>query len=196
MRYAMLLGCVGLVTGVVGCAGTSAEAPLINENPVVASAGRGGGAEIDTGQWATLVHTPKVEQARHHLYGQVSRELGLEQQIASARVSRLQPGEAMGGSGSAGRERQSCVEALASDEPAAVVSGTLDYSLDGVLTVNVPGHGPMKLRADESTCAVQAQRVRGPSSLQVGTETQVAYVLENGLPTARVVRAEPARMMR
>ena len=76
-----------------------------------------------------------------------------------------------------------------------MVSGTLDYAVDGVVSINVPGKGPMKLRADESTCAVQAQHERDASSLHVGTETQVAYVMENGLPTARVVRAEPERYM-
>lgn len=196
MRYAMLLGCVLLGAGVVGCGGVNAEAPLIDEKPVVASSGHGGGVKIDTGQWAPLVTTPRAEQARYHLYEKVTKELGLEQQVASARESRLQPGQAVGGSGSAGREHQNCVEALAANEPAAMLSGTLSYSLDGVLTVTVPGKGPMKLRADESTCAVQARRMVAPPSLHLGTETQVSYVLENGLPTARVVRAAPERIMR
>ncbi|MFL5347504.1 MAG: hypothetical protein ACJ8AT_22185 [Hyalangium sp.] len=196
MRYAILVGCVWLGASVVGCGGVRAEAPLLEENPVVASAGRGGGAEINTGPWAALVHTPKVEQERRRLYEQVSKDLGLEPRAVSAPAPWGGRGQAVGGSGSAGREQRGCAEVLAANEPAAVVSGTLEYAVDGVLSVNVPGEGPMKLRADESTCAVQAHQERGTPSLHVGTETQVAYVLKNGLPTARVVRAAPERFMR
>ena len=32
---------------------------------------------------------------------------------------------------------------------------------DGLLTVNVPGKGPMKQRADTSTCSVQARHAPG-----------------------------------
>jgi hypothetical protein len=99
----------------------------------------------------------------------------------------------VGGSGRAGGERRSCAEVLAADEPATVVSGTLDYAQDGVVTVNVPGKGPVRLRADESTCAVQARHALLLESLFEGTEVSVSYVTEGGLPTARVVRAEPQR---
>lgn len=196
MRYAMWAGCVLLGASVVGCGGVRAEAPLVQENPVAVSAGEGGGQEIDTGPWATLVHSPKVERQRRQLYEQVSKDLGLERQSASARAPQGWRGQAVGGSGSAGRETRTCAEVLAANEPAAVVTGTLEYAVAGVLSVNVPGKGPMKLASDESTCAVQGHHERGTSSLLVGTETQVAYVLENGLPTARVVRAEPERYVR
>jgi hypothetical protein len=195
MRYAMLVGCVWLGAGVVGCAGARSEAPLLDEKPVVASAGEGGAAQINTGQWAALVRTPQAQQEQRHLYEQVSKDLGLERP-ASARAPRVWRGEAVGGSGGAGREQRGCAEVLAAHEPAAVVSGTLEYAVDGLLTVNVAGQGPMKLRSDESTCAVQAHQQREPQSLHVGTETQVAYVLKDGLPTARVVRAAPERYMR
>ena len=75
------------------------------------------------------------------------------------------------------------------------MSGTLDFAQDGLLTVNVPGKGPVKLRTDASTCAVQDQRMKLPQSLLVGTEVSVSYDMENGLPTARVVHAAPVRSM-
>lgn len=196
MRYAMLLGCVWLGASAVGCAGARAQAPLTEENPVVVSAGAGGGQEINTGPWAALVHSPKVEQERRQLYEQVSTELGLAPPSASARAPWSLRGQAVGGSGGAGYAPRGCAQVLAANEPAAVVTGTLEYAVDGVLSVNVPGQGPMKLRADESTCAVQAHHERTPPSLHAGTETQVAYVMVNGLPTARVVRAEPERYLR
>ncbi len=196
MRYAVRVGCVWLVASVVGCGGVRKEAPLLDEHPVGASSGQGSPVEIDTGQWAPVVRTPKGEQERRQLYAQVSKELGLEQALASARAPRVGRAEAVGGGGTAGSEQQSCAEVLAANEPAAVIAGTLAYAMDGVLTVNVAGQGPLKLRMDESTCAVQAHRLRGAGALHVGTEAQVAYVMENGLPMARVVRAEPERFMR
>ena len=102
----------------------------------------------------------------------------------------------VGGGGRAGGERRSCAEILAADEPAAVVSGTLDFAQDGLLTVNVPGQGPMKLRADASTCAVQSRHALSAESLLEGSEVRVSYVMVQGLPTALVVRAEPLRFIR
>ncbi|WP_224373155.1 hypothetical protein [Hyalangium versicolor] len=192
MRYAMWLGCVWLGASVAGCGGVRAEAPLIDEKPTAASAGEGGGAEIDTGRWASMTRTPKAEQERRQLYEQVAKDIGLEKPRSGQGGSGW---EGTGGGGRAGSERRSCDEVLAANEPAAVVSGELDYAMDGVLTVNVPGQGPMKLLADESTCVVQNHRVRPLDALQVGTETRVSYVLVNGLPTARVLRAEPERFV-
>ncbi|WP_224240576.1 hypothetical protein [Hyalangium gracile] len=196
MRYAMRVGCVWLAVGAVGCAGASTQAPLLEENPVVVSAGQGGAAEIDTGPWASLVRTPQAEQERRHFYERVARELGLEQPWDATGGSGAWGTEAVGGAGRAGGERRTCAEVLASNEPTVVVSGRLDLAVDGLLTLNVPGEGPMKLHVDESTCAVQAHRERPASSLRDGTETEVAYVMVNGLPTARVVRAEPERFLR
>jgi hypothetical protein len=65
-----------------------------------------------------------------------------------------------------------------------------------VLTVNVPGQGPVKLRMDEGTCAVQARRALLTESLLEGPEVRVSYVMEDGLPTARLVRAEPQRYLK
>lgn len=193
MRYAMLVGWVWLGASVVACGGVNREVQLPDEHPVGASSGAGGGAEIDTGEWATSARTPRSEQAQLHLYEQVAKELSLEQASATARGEPVRAGEAVGGGGRAGGERRSCAEVLAADEPATVVSGTLDYAQDGVVTVNVPGKGPMRLRADESTCAVQARKAHRLESLFVGTEVSVSYVMEGGLPTARIVRAEPQR---
>jgi hypothetical protein len=193
MRYAMLLGWIWLGASVVACGGVNREVQLLDERPVGASSGAGGGATINTGEWATPAGTPRSLQAQHHLYDQVAKELRLEQASATARGSAVQAGEAVGGSGQAGGERRSCAEVLAADEPSIVVSGTLAYAQDGVVTVNVPGKGPVKLRADESTCAVQARQALRLESLFTGTEVSVSYVMEGGLPTARVVRAEPQR---
>lgn len=193
MRYAMLVGWVWLGASVVACGGVNRQVELLDEHPVGASSGGGGGAEIDTGEWATLTGVPRSEQTRHQLYEQVANELDLEQAGTTAWGEPVWAGEAVGGGGQAGGERRSCAEVLAADEPATVVSGTLDYAQDGVVTVNVPGKGPVKLRADESTCAVQARQSLLLESLFEGTEVSVSYVMEEGLPTARVVRAEPQR---
>ena len=196
MRYAMWVGCAWLAASAVACAGANREVPLIEEHPVSASSGQGGGAEINTGEWAWVNETRKTEQARRELYGHVSQELGLEHRAAAVRGAPGWTGDAAGGGGRAGGERRGCAEVLAANEPAAVVSGTLDFAQDGLLTVNVPGKGPMKLRTDESTCAVQARHVLSPESLLEGAEVRVSYVMEKGLPTARVVRAEPLRYTR
>ncbi len=192
MRYAMWAGCAWLGLSVLGCGSTRARAPLLDEKPVAVSAGEGGGAEIDTGQWATTVYTPQVQRERRQLYGQVARQLGLEWH-PSMRGPRAESGPGLGGSGQAGSERRSCAEILAANEPAAMISGTLDFALDGVLTIRPVGEPPMKLRSDASTCAVQGRKMRLPQSLLVGTEVRASYVMEDGLPTARVVLVEPVR---
>ncbi len=138
MRYAKLLGWAWLGVSLVACGAVNRDVQLTDEHPVGASSGEGGGAEINTGEWATLP----------------------------------------------------------ASEPATVVSGTLEFAQDGVLTVGVPGKGPLKLRMDESTRAVQARRAISPESLLEGTEVRVSYVMEDGLPTARMVRAEPQRYTR
>jgi hypothetical protein len=196
MRYAKQEGSVGLAASLVACGGVTREVQLLDEHPVGSSAGGGGGAEIDTGEWAAMARTPRSEEDRRELYVQVAEELGLAREDATALRAPVWPGEAVGGGGWAGGEQRSCAEVLVANEPAAVVSGTLDYAQDGLLTVNVPGEGPVKLRADESTCAVQARRELRLDSLLEGTEVSVSYVMEGGLPTARVVRAEPLRSLK
>jgi hypothetical protein len=196
-RFVKWVGCAWLAASAVACAGANREVPLLDEHPVSASAGQGGGAEIDTGDWAWVNETRKSEHARRELYWQVSEELGLDgQDSAVHHRARLRKGSAVGGSGMAGQERRGCTEVLAAGEPAAVVSGTLDFAQDGLLTVNVPGQGAMKLRTDASTCAVQSRHALSPESLLEGSEVRIAYVLEEGLPTARVIRAEPLRFTR
>ncbi len=196
MRYAIRVGWVLLGASLVACAGVSREVQLLDEHPVGASAGEGGGAAIDTGEWASLARTPKLEQARRQLYRQVAEELGLEHGPLSAREVPDWTDEAVGGGGWASGEWLSCAEVLVADEPATVVSGTLDYAQDGLVTVNVPGKGPVKLRVDEGTCAVQARRALLTESLLEGPEVRVSYVMEDGLPTARLVRAEPQRYLK
>jgi hypothetical protein len=196
MRYAMRMGWVWLGASLVACGGVSREVQLLDEHPVGASSSQGGGAEIDTGEWAALARTPRSEHARRQLYERVAKELGLEQGSGTAREAPVRAGDAVGGGGRAGDERQSCAAVLAANEPATVVSGTLDYAQDGVVTVSVAGNGPVKLRVDEGTCAVQARRALLPASLLEGTEVTVSYVMEGGLPTARVVLAEPQRYLK
>lgn len=198
MRYAKWVGCAWLAASAVACAGANKEVALLDEHPVSASSGQGGGAEIDTGVWAWMEEARRSEPARRELYGQVIDELRLDHRDSSVLrpAARTQLESGMGGGGTAGGERRGCAEVLAADEPAAVVSGTLDYAQDGLVTVNVPGQGPMKLRTDASTCAVQARHALSPASLLVGTEVRVSYVMEQGLPTALVVRAEPLRSLR
>jgi hypothetical protein len=191
MRFAMWVGCACLGASVLACAGLNREVALPEEHPVGASSGAGGAAEIDTGRWAKLAEAPAVIRERQRLYEQVAQELGLDDAPATTREALSWIQEAVGGGGQAGAERLGCAEVLAANEPAAVLSGTLDFAGDGLLTVNVPGKGPIKLRTDESTCAVQARQVRSPESLLEGTEVRVAYGMKVGLPTARVVRAEP-----
>lgn len=197
MRYAIWLGCLWLGASVAGCAAMQQpQTPLPDEKPVGASSGTGGGAIIDTGRWATVERTPKTEHERSHLYAQVEKDLGLDKLRAAPGGIELGSGEGVGGGGWAGSERRSCAEVLATDEPASVVTGTLAFSMDGIMTINVPNQEPVKLRADESTCAVQGHRLRPYQALSVGTETKVSFVMENGLPTARVVRAAPERYTR
>lgn len=197
-RFLKWVGCAWLAASAVACAGVNREVALRDEHPVGASAGQGGGAELDTGEWAWAKESRTSERARRELYWQVSEELGLDDQDSAVhhRARRAKAGGAVGGSGMAGQERRGCTEVLAANEPAAMVSGTLDFAQDGLLTVNVPGQGPMKLRTDDSTCAVQSRHALSPESLLEGGEVRVAYVLEDGLPTARVIRAEPLQALR
>jgi hypothetical protein len=193
MRYAVLVGWVWLGAGVVACGGLNREVRLREEHLVGASSGAGGAAELDTGTWAARDAAAQSRQAWRKLYEQVAEELRLEPWPVTARSAQARAGEGVGGAGRAGGERRSCAEVLAANEPAAVLSGRLDFAGDGLLTLHVPGKGPVKLRTDESTCTVQARQARSPESLLEGTETRVSYVMEDGLPTARVVRAEPVR---
>lgn len=194
MRYAMLAGWVWLGAGLVACAGVGQEVTRLDAHPVASSVSGGGGAEIDTGEWAEPLATPEEEQARRRLYEQVAGELGLEEPRPLTGWGLYGWEEAaVGGGGQAGGEQRSCAEVLAAGEPASVLSGTLAYAQDGLLTLTVPGQGPVKLRADERTCAVQAGQALLLESLQEGTEATVSFVMEEGLPTARVVRAAPVR---
>jgi hypothetical protein len=178
--------------------GTAAMAHEPGEEapPTAASAGAGGAADVDTGKWAHSGQGRQGARAQHKLYQQVAQELGLEQCLAPARGHSRWEGQGVGGGGRAGIEPQGCAETLAANERATLVSGTLSFASGDVLTITVPGQGPVKLHADESTCAVQTGRQQSIESLSEGTEVRAAYVLEEGQPTARVVRAEPQRFLR
>jgi hypothetical protein len=190
MRRWMLAGLLLLGTGAV------AHEQGGDEPPTAASAGAGGAAGVDTGEWVHTISGRQTAHAQHKLYGQVARELGLEEHPRPARASSSWEGQAVGGGAMAGGEHRGCAETLAANERAILVSGTLSFASGDVLTLIVPGQGPMKLSADASTCAVQAGREQSIESLSEGTEVRAAYVLEGGAPTARVVRAEPQRSLR
>jgi len=64
------------------------------------------------------------------------------------------------------------------------------------VVVDVRGKGPVKLRTDAVTCAVQAGKALPPESLSEGTEARVAYVEDADGAKARVIRAEPMRPIR
>ncbi|MBN1204416.1 MAG: hypothetical protein JXB05_05785 [Myxococcaceae bacterium] len=195
MSYGMLVGCALLGASAVACGGARTEAPLIDEErPVAVSSGQGGAGGVEPGEWATAV--PPRRQQQRALYDQVANELGLEQALGTA-GRRAPAGEAVGGGGRAGGEGRSCAEVLAADAPAAVVSGTLEFASNELLILSVSGREAVKLRADEDTCAVQArQELARTESLLEGTEVRVSYVMKDGIPTARVVRAEPVRPLR
>jgi hypothetical protein len=195
MSYGMLVGCVLLGASAVACGGARAQAPGIEEPSVAVSAGEGGAGNVESGEWATMIQQPRTQRQQRELYQRVSRELGLELGPAAAEP-RASTGEAVGGGGRAG-EGQRCAQVLAANEPAAVVSGTLEFASNGLLMMSVPGQGAVKLHADEDTCVVQArQELERPESLLEGTEVRASYVMKDGLPTVRVVRAEPVRPQR
>jgi hypothetical protein len=150
---------------------------------------------VDTGEWAHTGEGRQAARAQRQLYTQVAKELGLEERLASARGPGRWEGEGVGGGALAGTGQEGCAETLAAGERAMLLSGTLSFASGDVLSITVPGQGPVKLRADASTCAVQRGRVQSIESLSEGTEVRASYVLEEGLPTARVVHAEPQRAL-
>ncbi len=189
MRRWLLTGFLLLGTGAM------AHEPPTDAPPTGASAGAGGAANVDTGQWAHPGDEHQDPRAQRELYQQVAKELGLEARMAPARGQGAWEGQAVGGGARAGGEQRGCAETLAANEQATLVSGVLSFASGNVLTITVPGQGPMKLLADESTCAVQLGREQSIESLSEGTEVHATYVLEDGQPTARVVRAEPLRSL-
>ncbi len=195
MRGWVLMGCGLVAAGAVACGSWRAQErePLSGPEPVAVSAGAGGGADVERGQWVDPRAERGQQRERRALYEEVARELGLEPWPEDVRGQR---GEALGGGGRAGQEKRECAEVLAAQERAALVAGTLSFASEDVLTLHVPGQGPMTLRADASTCAVQAGHALPTASLREGTEARIAYVLEEGVPTARVVHARPERALR
>ncbi|MDY7231277.1 hypothetical protein [Hyalangium rubrum] len=195
MRRWILAGALALGMSAVAGEGKRGECPVpaADDATVGVSAGAGGAADVEPGPWAHVDKSPQPGDVRQRLYGQVSHELGLDRDRSGAPLRR---GEALGGGGKAGGEEYACAEALSSQEHVTLVSGTLSFASGNVLSIDVPGQGPMKLLADEGTCAVQARRVRSIESLQEGTEVRASYVLKDGASVARVVRAEPERPQR
>jgi hypothetical protein len=193
----MRMGCTVLGLGVMACGSQMARAPVPmgaaqETPPATASSGGGGAATVDTGTFpGEAVAAEEPAGAKRELYTQVAHELG----ISRSRAPRLE-GEGLGGSGSAGEEKHLCAAALDASEPVTVVSGVLNFTSNGLVTVEVPGKGAVKLLTDDVTCAVQARKAMAPESLSEGTEVRVAYVEGPGEPTARVIRAEPMRPIR
>jgi len=189
MRRWLLAGFLLLGTGAL------AHEPLTEAPPTGASTGAGGGGSVDTGEWAHTGDAHAGAQAQRKLYQRVAKELGLEPNVASASGQGAREGQAVGGGARAGGDSQGCAETLAANERATLVSGTLSFASGNVLTIIVPGQGPMKLLANASTCAVQTGREQSIESLSEGTEVNATYVLEGGQPTARVVHAQPQRFL-
>lgn len=193
MKPWMRVGCVVWGMSAAACAGQGARAPLtLQETPVVAaSSGGGGAATVDTGRFPTEADTDMAAGAKRELYTQVARDLKLKQHTHPSG-----PGAGMGGSGIMAEEKHLCSDALDSREPVTVVSGIISFRTSGLVVVDVPGRGPVKLRTDGVTCSVQASRALPPEALSEGTEARVAYVEDAGVAVARVIRAEPMRPQR
>jgi hypothetical protein len=191
MRQWMRVGCLVLSASAVACGSQLVRSPSpveATKAPEVAlSAGGGGAATVDTGEFPSGDEGEKSAQAKHALYDQVARELG---------VTRTSPEEGTGGSGRSAEDRRLCAEALDAHERVTLVSGIINFRSNGLLVVDVRGKGPVKLRTDEVTCAVQAGKAIAPASLSEGTEARVAYVDGAEGATARVIRAEPQRFQR
>lgn len=194
MRHWMRVGCMVLSASAVACASQLARSPAPTgadeAAPVAVSAGGGGGATVDTGHFPSGDTVAEPAGAKHELYEQVARELNFKR----ARPRGLDEG--VGGSGVAAEEKHLCAHALDSPEQVTVVSGIINFRSNGLVVVDVPGKGPVKLRTDDVTCSVQAGKALPPEALSEGTEARVAYVEGEGEPTARVIRAEPMRFLR
>lgn len=186
----VLAGLLLLGTGAV------AQEPLGNEPAAAASAGAGGAADVDLGEWAHVGDARQGPQPQRQLYQRVAKELGLKQHTPFMSRPGEWEGQAVGGGGTVGTGASGCAETLAAGELVTLVSGTLSFASGQVLTVTVPGKGPVSLRANASTCAVQTGREQSLESLTEGTEVRVAFVLEQGQPVARLVHAEPQRPLR
>ncbi|MDC0711648.1 hypothetical protein POL68_24480 [Stigmatella sp. ncwal1] len=198
MRRWIQLGCTVLGMGAMACGSQMARAPAPTgpeeAPPVAASSGGGGAATVDTGQFPSEGEAWEPSGEKRRFYGQVAREL----KLSLSKPTWLEEG--MGGAGTVGGEKHLCVDALQDREPVTVVSGILTFTSNGLVTVDVPGRGPVKLLTANVTCSVQAGKAMAPESLSEGTEVRVAYVEgsreASAEPTARVIRAEPMRPTR
>jgi hypothetical protein len=190
----MRVGCMVLSASAMACSSHLARSPAPTgadeAAPVAVSVGGGGGATVNTGQFPTEGMVSEPAGAKHDLYEQVARELKLERETSK----RLDEGA--GGSGVSAEEKHVCARALSSPEQVTVVSGIINFRSSGLVVVDVPGKGPVKLRTDDVTCTAQAGKALPPEALSEGTEARVAYVEDAGEPTARVIRAEPMRSLR
>jgi hypothetical protein len=192
MKPWIRMGCVVLGVSAAACAGQQARTSLdMGDAPAVAaSSGGGGAATVDTGRFPTRADVDEAAGAKRALYTQVARELKITNHVAP------HPDEGVGGSGISAEEKHLCAEALDSGEPVTVVSGIIGFRSSGLVVVDVPGKGAVKLHTDDVTCSVQAGRALPPEALSEGTEARVAYVEDAGGPVARVIRAEPMRPQR
>ncbi len=191
----MRVGCLVLSASTVACGSQLVRSPSpvqADEVPDVAlSSGGGGAATVDTGEFPSDVEGEKSARAQRELYDTVAHELGVSRG-ASADMA-----EGTGGSGRSAEDKRLCTEALNAHERVTLVSGIINFRSNDLVVVDVRGKGPVKLRTDEVTCAVQAGKAIAPASLSEGTEARVAYVEQaDGGATARVIRAEPLRFQR
>ena len=194
MRHWMRVGCMVLSASAMACASQWARSPAPTSAdeaaPVAVSVGGGGGATVDTGQFPSEDTVTEPAGAKHDLYEQVARELNFKREGPKSLD------EGTGGSGVSAEEKHLCANALNSPEQVTVVSGIINFRSNGLVVVDVPGKGPVKLRTNDVTCTVQAGKALPPEALSEGTEARVAYVEDAGEPTARVIRAEPMRFLR
>jgi hypothetical protein len=192
MTFWARVGGLVLSASVVACGSQWARSPAPSEPvpDVAASSGGGGAATADTGRFPTEDEGDARTRAKRGFYTQVARELGIERGLP------VDEQRGTGGSGISAGEKRLCVEALDSREPVTLVSGIIRFRTQGLVVVEVPGTGPVKLRTDDVTCAVQSGKALPSLSLSEGTEARVAYVGEGEEATARVIRAEPMRPQR
>lgn len=60
------------------------------------------------------------------------------------------------------------------------------------LTLETPGGEELRLYTAPSTCVLLAGRPIPPESLSEGTQVRASYVIEDGRPTVRMIRTQPA----
>ncbi len=186
MRGWMLAGLVVLGTGWVGCEERFAEPPAAPPAP--------SDATVEPGETPQMGEVQKLESERRELYEDVAEDVGVEAGPEERRAQVPGGEPAVGGSGPAGQEAwRGCGVTVEEDANAQVVAGELTRSARDSLTIEVASGEELRLFTDPSTCVLQAGRPIPPESLREGTSVRASYVIEGGVPTARLIRTQPAR---